>query len=63
VLRLGAGGRVAEAARRHHAWIAEEVLAVDFRVADLDGGGSGGGASETTATVDGEPVAISLERA
>jgi isoleucyl-tRNA synthetase len=57
VLRLFAEGRVADAARRHLGGIAEEVLADDFTVAAFDG------VHQPDATVDGEPVAIWLERA
>jgi isoleucyl-tRNA synthetase len=66
-LRLSAGPQIAEAARRHGKWIADEVLAVDFNVSDFAvpdvDWGVEWGESEPDATVDGEPLVISLERA
>jgi isoleucyl-tRNA synthetase len=58
-VELRAGGAVAAAARRHGRWIAEEVLATDWRVEEPVG------ASERFVTLDvgGEPVGVRLERA
>jgi isoleucyl-tRNA synthetase len=56
-LSIHADGRVAEAARRHQEWIAEEVLAVKISVAPP------AGAPTADAVVDGEPVAIVIELA
>ena len=55
-LRLYADARIADAARRHQPWIAEEVLAVSFTVHEPDG------VHQPDATVEGEPVAIALTR-
>ena len=57
VLGIYADGRVADAARKHQTWIAEEVLAVKISV------GPSGDGPEPDALVDGEPVAIVIERA
>jgi isoleucyl-tRNA synthetase len=56
-LTISAHGRVAEAVRRHQAWIADEVLAVELTVAATADGAPG------DAVIDGEPVAIALARA
>ena len=58
VLGIYADGRVAEAARRHQTWIAEEVLAVKISV-----GFDSADGPEANAVIDGEPVAIDVERA
>ena len=59
-LRVVADGRLAEAARRHQAWIAEEVLALALTVGADERAGTG---PEPDAVIDGEPVAIVVERA
>jgi len=57
VLGIYADGRVAEAARRHQEWIAEEVLAVKISVRPASDG------PEPDVSVDGDPVAIVVELA
>jgi isoleucyl-tRNA synthetase len=60
-LGIYADGPVAEAARRHQAWIAEEVLAVETSigsVADLPQADQ----AEGNAVIDGKPVAIVVEK-
>jgi isoleucyl-tRNA synthetase len=57
VLGVYADGQVAEAARRHQTWIAEEVLAVKISVGPTVDG------PEPDAVIDGESVAIVVERA
>ncbi|HEY5011267.1 MAG TPA: DUF5915 domain-containing protein, partial [Acidimicrobiia bacterium] len=59
-LRVVVDGRVAEAARRHQAWIAEEVLAVQLTIGADERAGTG---REPDAVIDGEAVAIVVERA
>ena len=54
-VRLWATGPVAEAAERHGAWIAAEVLAIDWQV-NPDENPSG-----TTLDVEGTPVVVSIE--
>jgi isoleucyl-tRNA synthetase len=65
-LRLSAGPQIADAARRHGSWIAEEVLAVELKVSDFAVPaavwGVEWGESEPDARIDGEPLVISLER-
>jgi isoleucyl-tRNA synthetase len=56
-LGIYADGRVAEAARRHQTWIAEEVLAVKISVGPAADG------PQADTVIDGEPVAIVVERA
>ena len=56
-VRLVASGPVAEAARRHGAWIASEVLAVSWDVDD-DGAADADGAA---LDLDGHTAAVNLE--
>ena len=58
-VELRASGAIADAAKRHEAWIAEEVLATSFTVeAPAEETSDGFALLE----VDGEPVQVRLER-
>jgi isoleucyl-tRNA synthetase len=61
-VRLFAAGRVEAAAHAHRDWIAREVLAVEFEVRPLDGAPGDAPADATRVDVDGDAVAIELER-
>jgi isoleucyl-tRNA synthetase len=54
-LTLYVGGKLADALRTHAGWIAGEVLAVDLQIAE-----SGG--PDDDAVIDGQPLAIALQK-
>src|SRR5262249_11769398 len=55
-VQLAAEGRVADAVARHKEWIAAEVLATSFAVAE-------GAPGTANATIDGESVGVALSHA
>jgi isoleucyl-tRNA synthetase len=60
-VHLRAGGAVKEAAVHHSQWIAGEVLAEEWEVADADAGAGADGFD--TLMLDGDVVGVRLEKA
>jgi isoleucyl-tRNA synthetase len=59
-IRLRATGEVAEAARRHGDWIATEVLALEWKVEEVDPGAVAPD-GYVAISVDGTPAGVRLE--